>query len=434
MFEEYKTLLTEFVKLKTVSSDSSQMAEFIKTMAFFSKILEESKFTTQVFYDYGHPIFFAEYEVDPRFPTCLIYGHYDVQPAEKSDGWNSNPFEVIEKDGKLFGRGTMDDKGQLLMHMLVIKHLIKNNELRYNIKFISEGEEEIGSPHIERFIEEHKELLKADFIMLSDGELMGTNPTIELGFRGIVNGELTIITATNDLHSGLYGGVAPNAAHVASKFIHDMHDELNNITVEGFYDNVDKITYTSPINYDVETYKKNTGAKALHLQKGMDIYTQVGLMPAFNIVGMWSGYIGEGIKTAIPSKATIKFNTRIVQRQTPEEVEDKLRKHVKKMLPDFVEYDLVINEKAYPAKVEKENVFLQKASDVLTKIFGSEPTYKYDGGTEPVIAYFAKHLGYPQAIIPFANEDGHMHGIDENFEISYIKKGLEFSKEFFGTK
>lgn len=432
--DEYKKLLKELVSYQTVSSDPSKKDEFDKVTTFFSKLLQEVGFHVAVFEQYGHPIFYASYVANPGYKTCLIYGHYDVQPAARSDGWDSEPFEVVEKDEALFGRGTMDDKGQLLAHMVTIRELARRNLLRYNIIFLSEGEEEIGSPHIEQFIQDHTDLLKADFVVLSDGEIPGEHPSIELGFRGLTNGELTISVADNDLHSGLYGGVAPNAAHIAAQVIASLHDNNGAVAIDGFYDNVEPITFHSPLQYDLETYKKNTGAKAALTQDNLDIYIQVGLLPALNVVGMYSGYLGEGIKTSIPSRAVIKFNLRIVKTQTPDEVGEKLKKHIAKVLPSYVDYTFSITEKAYPAKIDVNNAYVKQAATLLEEIFGHEVFYKYVGGTEPVIAYFEKQLQIPQVLVPFANEDGHMHGINENFRIKNIEYMLEFSRRFFGNR
>src|SRR5258706_413221 len=323
MIDQYKKLVRELISLQSVSADPSKKEDCLKTAEWLSAFLKNAGFKSQIFEGYGNPIVLASIEIDPSFETCLIYGHYDVQPAEKEDGWDNDPFEVTEKNGKLFGRGIMDDKGQFFVHLITISNLIKEKKLKYNIKFIFEGNEETGSPFIEKFIQDNKDILTCDFILISDGEMTRGKPTIELGNRGILNWKLTVKTSNSDIHSGLYGGAAPNA-------------------------------------------------------------------------------IAELVK-----------------------------KHVKKHMPHYVEYDLSFDEFAGPSKTDKNSKYVQMAVKVLEEVFKSSVHYRYVGGTEPVILYFQQILGNPIVSVPFANEDGFMHGVNENFNIENIEKMMEFGKIFF---
>ena len=428
---EYKKIAAKLISLKSVSADPSCKEDIKKTAEFLVETLSSFGFKAQLFEGYANPIVFGEYIVDPSFKTVLIYGHYDVQPASLEDGWNTDPFILAEKDGRLYGRGIMDDKGQLLMHIVAIGDLLKEGKLGYNIKFISEGNEEVGSPAIEKFIAEHKELLSCDFVMISDGEMTLGKPTVELGNRGVINTTLTVKTADNDLHSGLYGGIAPNAVHEASAFIARLYDADNSITIPHFYDDVDEIDKSIQLPFSMEEYRKNTGAKTLKTEKDIDFHTQSGQRPSIEVTGIQAGYTGEGYKNSIPRQAVVKINIRLVKSQSPERIEKIFREYVEKTLPKYVDYTVSFEAGVFPVRISADNTYVQKAEQVLNELFGEKPVHRYVGGTEPVVIFFDQILGVPQVLIPFANEDGAMHGINENFNLENIEKGMEFSRKFF---
>lgn len=434
MLDVYKKAAAKLVSLKSVSADPTCQEDIKKTAELLRDDLQNDGFTAQLFEGYANPIVYGECIVDPLLETALIYGHYDVQPASKEDGWDSDPFELIEKNGKLYGRGIMDDKCQLLIHIIALSQLIKENKLGYNIKCIFEGNEEVGSPAIENFIKDHKELLKCDFVMISDGEMTGGKPTIELGNRGVINATLTVKTAENDLHSGLYGGIAPNAIDELSIFISGLYDKDNKITIPGFYDDVDEIDKSMSLPFSREEYQKNTGAKVLKTEKDVDFYTQSGQRPSIEITGIQAGYTGEGYKNSIPRMAKAKINIRLVKSQEPGKIEELFKEYIKKTLPDYVEYELSFEQATSPVRINADNKFVEKAEKVLERIFGERPVHRYVGGTEPVVVFFDQILGVSQVLVPFANEDGAMHGINENFNLANIEKGLQFSTDFFSKK
>lgn len=315
--------------------------------------------------------------------------------------------------------------------LLLFLSLLKTKKLGYNIKFVFEGNEEVGSPAIENFIKEHKDLLTCNFVMISDGEMTLGKPTIELGNRGVINTTLTVQTAHNDLHSGLYGGIAPNAVHELSTFIAHLYDADNKITIPGFYDDVAKIDTSIALPFSMEDYEKNTGAKTLKTEKGVDFYTQGGQRPSIEVTGIQAGYTGDGYRNSIPRKAMAKINMRLVKNQNPEKIQDIFNEYVKKMLPSYIDYELSFEEGTFPVRISADNPFVEKAEAILEKICGEKPVHRYVGGTEPVVVFFDQILGVPQVMVPFANEDGAMHGINENFNITNIEKGLAFSTEFF---
>jgi acetylornithine deacetylase/succinyl-diaminopimelate desuccinylase-like protein len=256
-------------------------------------------------------------------------------------------------------------------------------------------------------------------------------PTIELGNRGLVNVTLTMKTAHTDLHSGLYGGSAPNAVDEASNFISSLYNKSNKVTIPGFYDEVDDVDQNAAIPFSMENYTKNTGAKVLQTEDSIDFYTQAGQRPSIEITGIHAGYTGEGYKNSIPHKAVVKMNIRLVKSQQPEKIIENVKDFIAQTLPTYVDYTLDIGDFNNPIRIKADNEFIEKAKRTLSMVFHEDPIHRYVGGTEPVVLYFSNILGKPQVLIPFANEDGAMHGSNENFTITNIEKGLEFSQKFF---
>ncbi len=432
--DEYKKIAAKLVAFRSVSADPMLKEDCKKTAEFLRDLLVSYGFDAKTVEGYGNPVVMASFTVDPKAETCLIYGHYDVQPAAKEDGWDSDPFEMVERDGRLYGRGIMDDKCQFLIHILTIGKLIQEKKLQYNIKFFFEGNEEEGSPYIEQFVKDYAKELACDFVFLSDGDMKRNNPTIELGNRGILNWTITLKTSHADVHSGIFGGAAPSATHELVKFLEALIDENNRITIEGFYEDVDEIKNEYPITFDFEEYKANSGAKALLTEPEYDFYTQTGLRPSMIVTGMYGGYIKEGHKTSIPSSATAKINFRLVMSQEPKKIEELVKKYVTAHMPEYVDYTLSFEEYAAPQKTGKDNQFVRKANMILEQVFGEKASYYYVGGTEPVLIHIQQVLRKPIVSVPFANEDGFMHGPNENFLIENIEKGFAFSKEFFSKE
>lgn len=432
MIDEYKKNATKLVSLKSVSADSTYREDLDQTAAFLKDLLKEKGLHAELLEGYGNPLVYGSYVVDPKKETCLIYGHYDVQPAVLADGWDTDPFTLSEKEGKFYGRGIMDDKCQFLIHILAIGKLIAEGKLTYNIKFLFEGEEELGSPHIEKFVKDHTELLSCDFALLSDGEMIADKPTIELSNRGVLNLTVTLRTATLELHSGIYGGAAPQAIYELSKLVSSLWDEQHRITVPGFYDAVDEIDTSYAIPFDFEEYKKNTGTSALLTEPEYDFFTQTGLRPSLTITGIYGGYIQEGHKTTIAPTATAKLSFRLVKSQDPKKIGELVKAYIEQLVPSYVSAAVTIDEIANPQKTTANSVYVRKAVQVLEEIYGDTSYYKYVGGTEPVLLHLQTYLHVPIVSIPFASEDGHMHGPNENFKIRNIEKGLEFSERFFG--
>lgn len=435
----YRKLLGEIIKLKSISTDSVYAGEIEKTAKWLEKLFGENGFRTQVITGYDNPIVIAEYVVSAKVPTCLVYGHYDVQPAEINDGWMKEPFELAEMDGRLYGRGVVDNKGQFLVHVATVISLIKEKKLGCNVKFMIEGNEETGSPAIEEFVKKNKDLLKADFTLISDGEMNLKQPNIEAGFRGGFNSTLTITSGKTDLHSGIYGGAVPSSALEMVKFIASLYDENNSITVEEFYDDVDEIKgmikkNNEELPFDEPEYLKVAGVKALVREKGFDVNSQVALRPSIQVTGFQSGYVGEGYRNSIPARTVAKINFRLVKSQNPNEIIKLFREHLKKVMPDYVEYEFVATEPYEGIKLDLDNEIVTKTKQILEKVYGEKVVFKFSGGGLPIVTLFDQTLKIPNVLVPLGNEDCAMHAPNENYDLKYLDKSLSFSREFFSSK
>ncbi len=436
MFDQYKNLLKEVLNFKSVSTDQSFLSEIQKTVVWYRNLFEKNGFQVQVIEGYDNPLIIADYVFDPNLKTVLIYGHYDVQPALKEEGWESEPFELVERNGRLYARGVIDNKGQCLVHVVNVLEHIKNKTLGYNLKFLLEGNEETGSPLLEKFIKQKPGLLKADFVLLSDGEISGNMPNIEIGFRGIFNSTLKVQVGSVDLHSGLYGGFAPNAIFELSKIISKFYDGNNKLGDEEFYLGSATITKemlenNKNIPFVIGEYQKNTGRRKFLTEDNLDFFTKTGLLPSIEVTGIQSGYTGEGYRNAIPHKAFAKINVRLSPTQAPEKVFQSLKNFLEKITPDYVDWELSFDQYNKGVFIDINNEYVVKAKKILESVWSKPAALKYVGGSLPIITYFSEILKIPVVSLPLVNEDCNMHGANENFEISYLEKAMEFSKLFF---
>ncbi|MFH1648345.1 MAG: M20/M25/M40 family metallo-hydrolase, partial [Patescibacteria group bacterium] len=359
------------------------------------------------------------------------------QPADKKDGWDSDPFEVVEKDGRLVARGIEDNKGQVLVHIFTIGELIKEGKLKKNVKFFIEGNEETANAEIVDVIRENQELLRCNYVLISDGEISNENPAIDVSFRGGVNMKVILETAKNDVHSGLFGGAFPNAAMELSTLISKFYDTNNRIAIDGFYKDVqeptkEELDNNASIEFDLEKIKKDTGIKALKMEKDLDFYTQTGLLPMLTVTGFKSGFIGEGFNNIVPCRAECKINFRFSAGQKPKEMVKLFKDFVLKNVPDYVDVSFETDPTFDPVKIDITNPVFNEAKDVLEEAYGEKLIFKYCGASIPVVSDFLKVLDKPVLSIGFANEDANSHGVDENFRIDLIEKALRFSRNFFG--
>lgn len=386
----------------------------------------------------GNPVVFAEKIIDKSLPTVLVYGHMDVMPVEPLNLWDSAPFEPVIQGGKIWGRGADDDKGQSFMHAKAFEYLVHSMKLKRNVKFILEGEEEIGSPSLPAFIDENKEMLAADIILVSDTSMLGADsPSLTTGLRGLSYWELEVTGPNVDLHSGLFGGAVANPINEMCKIIASLQDEKGRITIPGFYDNVKEASaeereLIAQIPFSEEEYKAALDVKALKGEEGYSTLERTGSRPAFDVCGVWGGYMGEGAKTVLPSKAYAKLSTRLVSGQDNRVISQLMVDHINSIAPDHVKVKVtpMHGGQAYECPLDLPEY---KAAEVAyEKVFGVRPLPVKRGGSIPIIAAFEEKLGIKTILMGFGLEEDAIHSPNENFSIDMFKKGIETIIHFYG--
>ena len=360
-----------------------------------------------------------------------MYGHYDVQPADPLELWNSGPFEPVIKDGKIFARGSCDDKGQFYMHIKALEIMNQTNTLPANIKFIIEGEEEVGSSSLSKFVKNNKELLKADVILISDTSMISLdNPSIDTGVRGLSYIELEVTGPNRDLHSGVYGGAVANPITILAKMIASCHDENNHITIPGFYDDVlevpdaeRKLLAKAP--FDEKEYKKDLGIKNLWGEKGFSTNERTGIRPSLEVNGIWGGYTGEGSKTVLPAKAFAKISARLVPNQSSADITKKLIRHFQDIAPDTVTVKAMEHHGGEPYLTPIDSPAYQAAAKAIRTTFGKDPVPLRGGGSIPICALFEKELGVKIVFMGFGLDSDNLHSPNEKFDLANFYKGIE---------
>ncbi|MCA9352298.1 M20/M25/M40 family metallo-hydrolase [Patescibacteria group bacterium] len=434
--EKYIELLTTFVSFKSVSTDSNYDDESISTAQWLKKLFLENGF--DIVFDQGsttHPLIIARYIQNKDFKTIAVYGHYDVQPAQKTDGWTNDPFELTDNGNSFIARGVADNKGQILVHMYTVFKLIKENKLGYNVTFVIEGNEESGNKDIQYQLQKYREILQTDCLIISDGETVKERATMESSFRGGGNIRIGIKTARNNLHSGIYGGAVPNAALILSNILSTLKDKENNILVPEFYDGAQQpskedITKNTSMITEQEAMDL-AGVGTLLLEPELDFYTQTGLRPTLEVTGMHSGYTGEGFQNIIPGYAEARINIRTVGNQNTQKIVDRVKKHIIANIPHYVEYNFFEKQPSNPVILKNDSEISRYIQSLLKNVYGSDVVFKNVGGGIPVISHFMNELETEVISISLANEDCNMHGVDENFKHTMLEKALAFSYKFF---
>ena len=427
--DEFKKLLTQFVTFKSISTDPTFKPEIVKTVNWLKQLFIKYGFMVEVFTGSScHPVVLATLTTHNSLPTVLIYGHYDVQPADPA-GWLSDPFVLTSRDDRLWGRGVLDNKGQILIHIFTVLELIKKRKLAYNVKFLIEGNEETSNPDLPSIMRKHKSELKSDYVLVSDGETVNNFPVIESSLRGGFNLTLKYTTAANNLHSGIYGGAAPNAAHELTHFISRLFDSKNKIAIPGFYQNVDQITSFQIKNN--QRVLRISPVQAPVSETGLDFYTQTGLRPTLQVTGLKAGYINDGYANIVPASAEARINFRIVTSQNPQEVFKTFTQFVKNHTPSYVSYDITHSGEHSPVKLNTSQPIFKHIRKLLVQVYSHDPILKYVGGAIPFISDVKSMFGIDTISVPLGNEDCNMHGANENFRIDLIEKGLRFSQLFF---
>jgi acetylornithine deacetylase/succinyl-diaminopimelate desuccinylase-like protein len=397
----------------------------------------------EVFDTEGHPIVYGEKMVDPKAPTVLVYGHYDVQPPDPLELWESGPFEPVVKktklhpQGAIFARGSCDDKGQVFMHVKAFEAMLQNGGLPCNVKFMIEGEEEVGSKHLEKFCKENKKKLACDVVLIADTSIIANDvPSITVGLRGLCYMEVEVTGPNRDLHSGVYGGAVANPVNVLCSMIASLHDEKGRITVKGFYDDVQKVAkkeraMMNEAPYDEKAYMKDLGVKALKGEKGFTTIERTGIRPTLDVNGIWGGYTGEGAKTVLPSKAYAKISMRLVPDQDPKKIEKLFQKHFEGIAPDYVTVKVSAHHGGHPVVTPTDSIEYKAAEKAMTKTFGKNPLPVRGGGSIPIVAMFDQVLKAKSVLMGFGLDSDAIHSPNEHFGLFNFYKGIETIPYFY---
>ncbi len=425
------------IRIPSISSggkkeDIEACAEYLK-----QSLLSAGADKAEVCATKGNPVVYAEKIIDPKLKTVLVYGHYDVMPVDPIDLWKTPPFEPTIIDGKIYARGANDDKGQLFMHAKAFEFMVKTNQLPCNVKFMLEGEEEIGSPSLEAWCIEHKDRLKADVILVSDTSMIANDiPSITTGLRGLSYVEVEVVGPNKDLHSGLFGGAVANPANILAKMIADLFDENNHITIPGFYDDVIEISAEERAAMAKAPFSQADYNKALDIaeewgEKGFSTIERTGIRPSLDVNGIWSGYTGEGAKTVLPSVAKAKISMRLVPAQDNVKISELIKKHLESVAPKYVKVNVkpLHGGQAYVSPIDMPAY--KAAEKAYQTTFGKLPIPTRSGGSIPIIATFEKVLGIKSILMGFGLESDAIHSPNESFEVSRFLKGIETIPYFY---
>lgn len=433
--------LLDLLRIPSISARSENKSDMVACAAAVRDSILAAGATKAVIYETpGHPIVYGEIITDPAKPTVLVYGHYDVQPADPLELWHSGPFEPLIKDGKIFARGACDDKGQFYMHIKALETMVQTNTLPTNIKFIIEGEEEIGSPNLANFVKANKGLLDADVILISDTAMISMDhPSIDIGVRGLSYIEVEVTGANRDLHSGVYGGAVANPITILARMIASLHDENNHITIPGFYDDVveastEERALMANAPFNEKAYADDLGVKNLWGEKGYTTNERTGIRPTLELNGIWGGYTGEGAKTVLPSKAFAKISCRLVPDQGSEKITQLLINHLHSITPDCVTLKASLHHggEAYMTPIDSEGY--KAAAQAIETTFGKTPIPVRGGGSIPICALFEKELGLKIVFMGFGLDSDNLHSPNEKYDLVNYYKGIEtipyFHKNF----
>ncbi|HEY4061176.1 MAG TPA: dipeptidase [Puia sp.] len=436
--------LLELLRIPSVSARSEHKDDMKKCAeAVKASLLQAGATKAEIYPTDGHPVVYGERITDPSKPTVLVYGHYDVQPPDPLELWHSGPFDPVIKDGKIYARGSADDKGQFYMHVKAFETMVQTNSLPTNIKFIIEGEEEIGSPNLAKFVSTHKELLKADVILISDTSMLSLDtPSIDIGVRGLSYIEVEVTGANRDLHSGVYGGAVANPITILAQMIASCHDKDRHITIPGFYDGVVESTpaerkLMAAAPYDEAEYKKDLGVGELMGEKGYTTNERTGIRPTLELNGIWGGYTGEGAKTVLPSKATAKISARLVPNQSSVVITEKLLNYFKKIAPPGVTVNAWEHHGGEPYMTPIDSKAYQSAAKAIEAVFHKSPIPVRGGGSIPICSLFEKELGIKIVFMGFGLDSDNLHSPNEKFGLVNFYKGIEtipYFHQYFAEK
>ena len=436
--------LLDLLKIPSISADPKYKKAMFKTAKFVAKSLKDAGAeNVEVCPTPGYPVVYGEKLIDPKKPTVLVYGHYDVQPPDPLELWTSGPFEpVIKKTkihpkGAIFARGSADDKGQFYMHIKAFEAMMAADSLPCNVKFMIEGEEEVGSNNLGAFCQANKKKLACDMVMISDTSIIANDcPSISVGLRGLSYVEVEVTAANRDLHSGVYGGAVANPINILSKMIASMHDENNHITIPGFYDAVEEISRKerkamNKAPFDLKAYKEDLEIDKEYGEKGFTTLERTSIRPTLDVNGIWGGYIGEGAKTVLPSKAFAKISMRLVPNQKHEKITKLFTKHFNKIAPKSVKVKVTPHHGGEAAVTPTDSIEYLAAAKAMKDTFGKEPIPQRGGGSIPIVALFEKVLGVKSVLMGFGLDSDGLHSPNEHYGLFNYYKGIETIPYFF---
>ena len=436
--------LFEFIKIPSVSADLSFKKDVLKAASFLEQNLKEIGVdNVELFPTDGYPIVYGEKIIDINLPTILVYGHYDVQPADPYELWDSDPFNPIIKqtdihpDGAIFARGSCDDKGQMFMHIKAFEAMYKSGELSCNVKFMFEGEEEVGSKNLEKFVRSNVELLKADVVLVSDtGIINNETPSICVGLRGLSYVEVEVVGPNRDLHSGLYGGAVGNPINILSKMIASLHNEDGSINIPGFYSNVVEVSKKdrsemAKAPFDLKEYQNDLSVDEVFGEKGYSTNERNSIRPSLDVNGIWGGYIGEGAKTVLPSKAYAKISMRLVPNQSSKEITQLFINHFENIAPPYVKVKITPHHGGEGVVIPTNFPAFLAAKKAMEKTFGKTPIPVRSGGSIPIVPMFEEVLGLKTILLGFGLDSDVIHSPNEHFGLFNFYKGIETIPFFY---
>ena len=436
--------LFEFIKIPSVSADVKFKDDVLKAANFLeNNLIKIGADNVQIFPTDGHPIVYAEKIIDPSLPTVLVYGHYDVQPADPYELWDSDPFDPVVKktkihpEGAIFARGACDDKGQMFMHLKAFEAMYKSGELHCNVKFMFEGEEEVGSSNLEKFVRSNVELLKADVVLVSDtGIINNTTPSICVGLRGLSYVEVEVTGPNRDLHSGLYGGAIANPINVLSKMIASLHNENGTINIPGFYNDVVEVSNLdrkemAKAPFNLSEYMLDLSINNVHGEDGFTTNERNSIRPTLDVNGIWGGYIGQGAKTVLPSKAHAKISMRLVPNQSSKKITELFETHFKKIAPEYVKVKVIPHHGGEGVVIPTDFPAYLAAKNAMETTFGKTPIPVRSGGSIPIVPMFEEVLGLKTILLGFGLDSDVIHSPNEHFGLFNFYKGIETIPHFY---
>jgi acetylornithine deacetylase/succinyl-diaminopimelate desuccinylase-like protein len=436
--DQFLAELFELLRIPSVSADPKYKEDVLRAADLVrDHLIKAGADNVEICPTPGFPIVYGEKIIDPKLPTILVYGHYDVQPADPINLWTTPPFEPVIRNGNIFARGSADDKGQMFMHVKAFELMLKSGQLACNVKFMIEGEEEVGSSNLDPFLSANIEKLKADCVLVSDTSMLANDiPSITTGLRGLSYVEVEVTGPNRDLHSGVYGGGVANPVNVLCTMIASMHDENRHITIPGFYDNVVELStieraMIAEAPFSQEEYNAELKVNDVLGEKGYSTVERTSIRPTLDVNGIWGGYIGEGAKTVLPSKAYAKISMRLVPNQTPDEITELFQKHFERIAPASVKVKVSPHHGGFPAVTPVDSIEYRAAAKAMEATFGKQPIPARGGGSIPIVASFEKILGLKTVLMGFGLDTDDIHSPDEHYGVFNYLKGIETIPYFF---